>query len=66
MTEEQQVLEIIRRVRAEQPLREALTINPERVCVEQGLSSSVAEVVMRLVPHLSVTDAPPTHNYWWR
>lgn len=66
MKEEQQLLTFIRRVREEQPLRAALTDNPERVLVEQGCSSEVAEVVMRLVPHLSITDDPPTHNYWWR
>ena len=64
--EEQQILAFIRRARMEEPLQKELTTDSERVLVEQGFSPAVAEVVRRVVPHLTVADEPPTHNNWWR
>ncbi len=65
MSEEQQILTLVDQVRTDQTLREQLLTDPQSV-LRSGFSSTVTEVIMRLVPHLTVANEPPKEHYWWR
>ncbi len=62
--EEQQIREFVHRVFTDEVLRKELATSPDNVIVREGFSSRVAQVVTRLVPHLTLgqTDKP---SLWW-
>jgi len=63
--EEQQIKNFVHRVSTEETLRTELASNPEAVIEREGFSPRVAQVVMRLVPHLAVNKTIGTSSYWW-
>ena len=62
--EEQQIREFVHRVSTDEVLRKELTISPDNVIMREGFSPRVAQVVTRLVPHLTLgqVDKP---SLWW-
>ncbi len=63
--EEQQIKNFVHRVSTEETLRTELANNPEAVIEREGFSPRVAQVVMRLVPHLALDNAVKTSFSWW-
>jgi len=63
--EEQQIKNFVHRVSTEETLRTELASNPEAVIEREGFSPRVAQVVMRLVPHLALNNVMEI-NGWWR
>ncbi len=63
--EEQQIKNFVHRVSTEETLRTELASNPEAVIEREGFSPRVAQVVMRLVPHLALNNVMEI-NRWWR
>ena len=66
MSEELQIIEIVRRARQDANFRTELTTKAGGLTIEREGSPTVAEVMTYLVPHLDETDKPPIENYWWR
>ncbi len=62
--EEQQIREFVHRVSTEESLRTELASDPKSVIERQGFSPRVAQVVMRLVPHLAVTKPLEASSSW--
>jgi hypothetical protein len=62
--EEQQIREFVHRVSTDEVLRKELATNPDSVIMREGFSPRVAQIVTRLVPHLTLgqTDKP---SLWW-
>ena len=52
--EERQIQEFVHRVSNDEALRKELASDPEGVLMREGFSPRVAQVVMQLVPHLSL------------
>ncbi len=64
--EEQQIKEFVHRVSCDEELRKELTENPDNVLMREGFSPRVMQVVMRLVPHLTLGGSLGFGpNYWW-
>lgn len=63
--EEQQIREFVHRVSTEETLRTELANNPESVIEREGFSPRVAQVVMRLVPHLAMSKPTDVGFRWW-
>jgi hypothetical protein len=64
--EEQQIKEFVHRVSCDEELRKELAQNPDGVLMREGFSPRVMQVVMRLVPHLTVSSSVDFRpNYWW-
>jgi uncharacterized protein (UPF0335 family) len=64
--EEQQIKEFVHRVSRDEELRKELVQNPDGVLMREGFSPRVMQVVMRLVPHLTVSSSADfKQNYWW-
>lgn len=64
--EEQQIKNFVHRVSTEETLRTELANNPEAVIEREGFSPRVAQVVMRLVPHLALNNDTKPSFSWWR
>lgn len=64
--EEQQIKDFVQRVSRDETLRKELAQDTDGVIMREGFSPRVAQIVARLVPHLtfssSVGFAP---NGWW-
>ncbi len=63
--EEQQIRDFVHRVSTEDTLRTELASNPQTVIEREGFSPRVAQVVMRLVPHLALSKEIKTSFGWW-
>lgn len=63
--EEQQIQDFVHRVTTEETLRTELANNPQSVIEREGFSPRVAQVVMRLVPHLSLNKPIDASLRWW-
>jgi len=63
--EEKQIQDFVHRVSTDEELRKELASDPNTVIMREGLSPRVAQIVMRLVPHLAL-DRPlePSLNWW--
>ena len=64
--EEQQIQDFVHRVSTNEELHEELTRDPDGVILREGFSPRVAQVVSKLVPHLSL-EKPlgPSLGPWW-
>jgi len=64
--EEQQIRDFVHRVSTEEGLRAELASDPNGVIEREGFSPKVAQVVMRLVPHLAMTTSfGASPSLWW-
>lgn len=63
--EEQQIQDLVHRVSLDETLRLELARDPQAFVQREGLSSSVARVIMKLVPQLTLADTPNDTDYWW-
>ena len=63
--EEQQIRNFVHRVSTEETLRTELADNPEAVIERENFSPRVAQVIMRLVPHLALNKEMKTSFSWW-
>lgn len=63
--EEQQIRDFVHRVTTEETLRNELATDPKTVIAREGFSSRVEQVVMRLVPHLTIDKPLDTGFSWW-
>ncbi len=61
--EEQLIKEFVHRVSTEEALRTELTSDAKSVIEREGFSPRVTQVLMRLVPHLTMNQNSP--NSWW-
>ncbi len=63
--EEKQIQDFVHRVSTDEELRKELASDPNTVIMREGLSPRVAQIVMRLVPHLAL-DRPlePSLRFW--
>ena len=52
--EERQIQEFVHRISNDETLRKELASDPEGVIMREGFSPRVTQVVMRLLPHLSL------------
>ena len=52
--EEQQIRDFVHRVSTEETLRTELASDPQSVIERESFSPRVAQVIMRLVPHLAL------------
>ncbi len=63
--EELQVEEFVYRVLENEALREELVASPETVIAREDLTPKVAQVVLRLVPHLAMYKFSSSSGSWW-
>jgi len=63
--EEQQIRDFVYRVSKDEVLREELTRNPDSVLMRESFSPRVAEIVRKLVPHLTFHTVFEIPNFWW-
>ena len=63
--EEQQIRDFVHRVSTEEMLRTELASNPQSIIEREGFSPRVAQVVMRLVPHLALDKEMKPGLRWW-
>jgi len=64
--EEQQIRDFVHRVSTEETLRTELANDPKSVIERESFSPRVAQVVMRLVPHLALNKNTEVSLSWWR
>jgi len=63
--EEQQIQDFVHRVSTEETLRTELANDPKSVIERESFSPRVAQVVMRLVPHLALDKEMKPSLQWW-
>jgi hypothetical protein len=63
--EEQQIRDFVHRVSSDETLRQELASNPQSIVERENFSPSVARVVLRLVPHLTLTSNSIVAGSWW-
>lgn len=66
--EEQQIRTFVHRISTDETLRQQLASNPNEVIARESFTPSVARVVARLVPHLSLDkdgSASDVSLSWW-
>lgn len=63
--EEQQIRDFVHRVSSDETLRQELARDPQSFVEREGFSPSVARVVMKLVPHLTMTNDQIKLGGWW-
>ena len=63
--EEQQIRDFVYRVSEDEVLRQELASNPDGVLEREHFSPRVAEIVRKLVPHMTFHTAFATPNQWW-
>jgi hypothetical protein len=63
--EEQQLQEFVHRIVENEALRKELARDPERIVSCEGFSPRLAQVVMRLVPHLTMEKPLGASLSWW-
>ncbi len=64
--EEQQIRDFVHRVTTEETLRTELASNPQSVIERESFSPRVAQVIMRLVPHLALDEGMKPSLSWWK
>ncbi len=64
--EEQQIRDFVHRVSTEETLRTELANNPQSVIEREGFSPRVAQVIMRLVPHLALVKPSDVSFRFWQ
>lgn len=52
--EEQQIRNFVHRISTDETLRQQLTSNPDEVIAHESFTPSVARVVVRLIPYLTL------------
>lgn len=63
--EEQQIQEFVHRVSTDKELRKELASAPDSVIMREGFSPRVAQIIMRLVPHLAMEKPlEASLNFW--
>ena len=62
--EELQIRDFVHRVSTEETLRTELANSPQSVIEREGFSPKVAQVIMRLVPHLALNKEMQPHGWW--
>jgi hypothetical protein len=63
--EEQQIQAFVQRVSADEHLRRELQNDASAVVNQQGFTPQVAQVMLRLAPHLAVAELPRSVRRWW-
>jgi hypothetical protein len=63
--EEQQLQDFVHRIVENEALRKELVRDPERIVSREGFSPRLAQVVMRLVPHLTMEKPLGASFTWW-
>ena len=63
--EEQQIRDLVHRISSDETLRQELARDPQAFVQREDFSSSVARVVMKLVPHLTLTNTTHDTENWW-
>lgn len=63
--EEQQLQDFVHRIAESEELRQELVSNPALVVSREGFSPRLVNVVMRLVPHLSMEKPLGPSLKWW-
>lgn len=64
--EELQIQDFVHRVSKDEELRKELASNPEGVIMREGFSPRVAQVIMRLIPHLALNEPLKPSFGWWK
>ena len=64
--EEQQIRDFVYRVSEDEVLRQELASNLDGVLEREHFSPRVAEIVLKLVPHMTFHTAFVTPNFWWK
>ena len=64
--EERQIQEFVHRVSNDEALRKEFASDPEGVIMREGFSPRITQVVMRLLPHLSLGHSLRFSSArWW-
>lgn len=66
--EEQQIRQFVHRISTDETLRQQFTSNPHEVIAQESFTPSVARVIARLVPHLTLHKDGPASDVslsWW-
>ena len=63
--EEQQIQDFVHRVSNDEDVRKELALDPDGVIMREGFSPRVAQIVMRLVPHLALQRSFMQIPEWW-
>jgi len=63
--EEKQIQDFVHRVSNDVDLRKELAQNPDEVIMREGFSPRVAQIVTRLVPHLTLHRFVDVPLNWW-
>jgi hypothetical protein len=63
--EEQQIQNLVHRVSSDETLRQELARDPQAFVQREGFSPTMARVIMKLVPQLTLTDTPNDTERWW-
>jgi hypothetical protein len=63
--EERQIQEFVHRISNDEALRKELISDPEQVIAREDFSPSVARILMKLVPHLSLGALGALPMSWW-
>ena len=64
--EERQIQEFVHRISNDEALRKELASDPEGVIMREGFSPRITQVVMRLLPHLSLGHSLRFSSArWW-
>lgn len=64
--EEQQIQDFVHQASSDEQLRKELATNPNGVIERQGFSPRVAQIVLRLVPHLAMDKPLEPSLTWWQ
>jgi hypothetical protein len=65
IVEEKQIQDFVHRVSNDEDLRKELAQKPDEVIMREGFSPRVAQIVTRLVPHLTLHQFVDIPLYWW-
>lgn len=63
--EEQQIQEFVHRASNDETLRKELASDPNSVISRESFSPRVAQIVLRLVPHLALDQSLEPSLQWW-
>lgn len=63
--EEKQIQDFVHRVCTDENLQQELAANPEGVLAREQFTPSVARVISRLVPQLTLGTSDKPDSYWW-
>lgn len=63
--EEQQIQHLVHRVSTDETLHQELARDPQAFVQREGFSPTMARVIMKLVPHLTLADRSNDTEGWW-